>query len=265
MNNFKIAIIVTTFLRDELLFKCIDSLNNNWNKDYYLIVVDQGHPTDKKDEYWRDISNIKGEYIKTEFDIGPLKARNLAIKRVKELGIPYIIMSADSIIFDKVYNFNSDIDFLEQEKDRFLCCFDIKDRLPWECDIKKTDCFELDIPKKLPILFNKEYYQPIDLGRNFFICKTDMLANAMYDEDRLMCDHETSFWRWKELGYKCFYNPSIQASYILDRPKDYDQKRKRLNESKRLMMEKYNLKKWVEYSTDLVDFWNKWRNRKVNV
>ena len=261
----KIGIIITTFLRDELLFECINSILKHWNDDYYLIVIDQGNPSVKKVELLHNkeyLTPEKGEYIKTEFDIGPLKARNIAIRRIQELNIPFTLMSADSIIFDKIYDFNIVTEFLNREEDRFLCSFDLKGRLPWECDMKKTDRFLLDVPKRNPLNFMGEKFQPIDLARNFFIAKTKLLLDSPYDEDRKMMDHETSFWRWKEKGYKCFYYKEIQALYELFKPPEYLLMRSRISGCKMQMKEKYNLKGWVSYSTELQAFWDKWRALK---
>jgi len=121
--------------------------------------------------------------------------------------------------------------------------------------MEKTDRFLLGLPKRDPIIFKEESFQPIDLGRNFFLAKTNLLVNSLYDEDRRMADHETSFWRWKEKGYKCFYYNKIRGEYRLNRPAEYDKMRSRFTQCKQSMMLKYGLKYWVSYSPELVKFW----------
>ena len=187
-----IAILITTMLRDNLLFSCLESIQR-YNNNFYVVVVDQGYQTiEKADFMLKYFSNIKGEYIRTDFDIGALKARNIGIQRIKELNIPYTLMFADSIKFLQSYNFNPIIEFLESSNNHFLCGFNLKNSIcTWECDMEKTDRFELDIPKRLPITYKCLNFQPVDLCRNIFLCKTELLYNSQYDEDRKLGDHES--------------------------------------------------------------------------
>ena len=239
----KIGLLITTFIRDNSLYECLESISQNWNDVYYVIVIDQGNFTDKKDVYLEEyFKKQTGEYIKVDFDIGALQARNIAIKRFKELNIPYILMMADSIQFKYKYDFSKIISFLEQEENRFLCGFNLKNRITWECDLKKTDKFELDAPKRNSISYQDVFFQPVDICRNFFLAKTELFKDALYDEDRKLGDHESSFWRFKKKSYKCFYNNTIVADYKKDYSGEYFKYRKRFNRIYlKQMMAKYNL------------------------
>lgn len=257
----KIGIIITTFLRNKLLFECLNSIQKYWSNDYYIIIVDQGKFTKEKTNFiHKFLKNYQGEYIQTDFDIGALKARNIAIKRCKELNISYILMFADSMKFLNNYDFNSVIEFLESNKNNFLCGFNKTNSIcTWECDMKKTNCFELDIPRRAKINYQGLEFQPVDICRNIFLCKTSLLANSLYDEDRKMCDHEASFWRWQQKGYLCYYLDSILFDYTRDRNPIYKPYRDRFSQFKAQMMQKYNLTKWVSYSPDLQQKWDKER------
>lgn len=256
----KIGILITTFLRNELLQECLNSISRYWNNNYYFIVVDQN-----KSSCVDTINipkNIKGEFIKIDFDTGALKARNIAIKRFKELNISYILMLADSMRFMKHYDFSQVIHFLESDTNNFLCGFNKTNSIcTWECDMKKTNCFELDIPRRPKINYLGLDFQPVDICRNIFLCKTELLYNSMYDEDRKMADHESSFWRWQQNGYKCYYLDSILFDYTRDRNPIYKPYRDRFSQFKAQMMIKYNLTKWVSYSPDLKKKWDKERSK----
>lgn len=255
-----IGILITTFLRNNLLQECLNSLSNYWNNEYYFIVVDQNESSCL--DSITVPKNIKGEFIKTDFDIGALKARNTAIKRFKELNIPYILMFADSMRFMKDYDFSHVIHFLNSDKDNFLCGFNKTNSIcTWECDMTKTNCFELDIPRRPKINYNGLEIQPVDICRNIFLCKTEMLYNSMYDEDRKMCDHEVSFWRWQQRGYKCYYLDSILFDYTRDRNPIYKPYRDRFFQFKAQMMQKYNLSSWVKYHPDLKKKWDNERSK----
>jgi len=256
-----IGIIIPTFLRDKCLFECLDSIQKYWNNNYYAIIIDQGKFTKEKTDFvQRFLNNYKGEYIPVEFDIGALKARNIAIKKCKKLNIPYVLMFSDSMRFLKKYNFTPIINFLESDKNNFLCGFNKTNSIcTWECDMKKKDCFELDIPRRPKVNYNRLDFQPVDICRNIFLCKTEMLYNSMYDEDRKMGDHESSFYRWQQKGYKCYYLDSILFDYTRDRNPIYKPYRDRFSQFKARMMKKYNLTKWISYSTDLKQKWDKER------
>jgi len=53
MNN-KIGIIITTFFRDALLYKSIESLVWFKSSDYTIIIVDQ-NPTQEKERYFSEL------------------------------------------------------------------------------------------------------------------------------------------------------------------------------------------------------------------
>lgn len=256
----KIAIIIPSFLRLELLQECLDSISKYWNDNYYVIIIDQNESSALDSIVFP--KNIEDNIIKTDFDIGALKARNIGIKRAKELDIPYTLVFADSMKFLSDINFNPIIEFLEQDKNNFLCGFNKTGSIcTWECDMKKTTCFELDIPRRPVIKFAGLNFQPVDLCRNIFLCKTNLLADSLYDEDRKMADHESSFWRWKEKGYKSYYLDSILFGYKRYREGIYNQYRERFHEEKKKMLKKYNLTSWVKYSEDLK---KKWEQEKRN-
>lgn len=260
-----IGIIIPTFLRDKCLFDCLDSIQKYWIDDYYVIIVDQGKFTKEKTDFvQRFLNKCQGEYIPTEFDIGALKARNIAIKKCKELNIPYILMFADSMRLIKQYDFSQVIEFLNTDKANFLCGFNKTNSIcTWECDMKKTNCFELDIPRRPKINYRGLEFQRVDICRNIFLCKTEMLYSSMYDEDRKMADHEPSFYRWQQLGYKCYYLDSFLFDYTRDRNPVYKPYRDRFFQFRNQMLQKYNLTSWVKYSPDLKKKWDNERHNKL--
>lgn len=262
-----IGILITTFCRDRLLFECLNSIEKYWDSNYYIIVVDQGHPSNEKDDFWiQKLKKITGDYIKTDFDIGPLKARNIAIKRFSELNIPYILMFADSMRFLQHYNFQSIINFLEFNENNFLCGFNKTNSVcTWECDMKKTDRFELDIPRRAKIEFENNEFLPVDICRNIFLCKTKLLNNALYDENRKMGDHESSFYRWQQMGYLCYYHEDIVFDYTKYREPEYNKFReKNFNDGRTIMMNQYGLKGWISYSNDLKKKWAMEKQQKLD-
>jgi glycosyltransferase involved in cell wall biosynthesis len=130
----KIAILITTFLRDNLLYKTLQSIVDNYSDNLIILIADQGYHSQEKDttiEYYK--SQIPLEYYQLPFDCGLSFARNFLVQKVSEMNIPYCLISADSIQFINKYNFQSIIDFLESNSSYGLVGFDLEEsKCPWE-------------------------------------------------------------------------------------------------------------------------------------
>ena len=88
------AIIVTTFLRDELLRRCIDSIRQFY-PDIPVFVGDNGNETDAKKDYLK----TKGcHYFHLDFDIGVSGVRNETLKRIPDV-FDYLYIVEDDCIF----------------------------------------------------------------------------------------------------------------------------------------------------------------------
>ncbi len=261
-----IAIIYTTFLRDELMYKTIQSILDNWNKDYYLLVGDQGNHTEEKDKWFKEKGFGLGnkQYIKFEFDVGAYVTRNALIKKVKELKIPYCWITADSIEFISKYNCKPIVDFLEENQTRGIVGLDIEKRIPWEGDIEiQNNRFLLDAPQQDKIEKNEIQYQPVDICRNFFIAKTNCLINNLWDENFKVGCHEGYFYNLKKTKWQVFFTNYIRARYIESKPKDYNKFRRRIYSSERQKLKKkFNLKGWVKYTPEMRETFRKFKNKK---
>lgn len=256
-----IGILITTFLRDESLFQCVNSILTNWNDNYYPLIIDQGVPSKTKEDFFY---NLPVEYQQVDYDIGPLKARNLAIKRFQELKINYFLMFADSLMFTKNYDFAPIINFLKSDDTILLCGFDVENRIPWEGDMTiKDKRFYLDVPKKNPILFESLFFQEVDICRNCFLGKTNLFLENPYDEDRHMADHETAFYRWKQKRLRFFYLKDIQFKYNPIQTVEYTKARKRFNQNLKVALDKYNLGGWIKYSPEQVKIFDAFHKRRL--
>jgi hypothetical protein len=261
-----IGIIITSILRDHLLSQNIEALKKYWQDSYYPIIIDQNGRNDVRNKFVEDVlldfeKKYGGRVIFTDFDIGPLKARNIAIKHLRDKNIPYLIMSADSILFNDIYNFDPVISLLEEHKDNLLCGFNIKHRLPWEGTLEiQNGKFLLDIPRQPNFIYAGMSFQPVDICRNFFLAKTHKMP--LYDEDRIMADHESFFWRAKQLGYRCYYSDSIEATYKSVSESEYNKYRARFSTELVKMQQKYNLTGWIKYTPEMKQVFKKYKNKK---
>ena len=108
MNKPTTAICITTFLRDNLLYKCIQSIVDNHNDNYHILIADQGYNSPEKlitINYYQ--SQIPLEYYRLPFDCGLSIAKNFLVQRASEMQVPYCLIMPDSIQFIEIYNFES--------------------------------------------------------------------------------------------------------------------------------------------------------------
>jgi GT2 family glycosyltransferase len=256
MNKPNIAIIYTTFLRDSLAIGTLRSILSNWNNNYLLLIGDQNN---KKMDL-TGCSTDKIIYYKLPYDCGLSYARNFLIKKAAEMNIPYILMTADSIAFTQLYDFQPIINFLESDKSIAKIGFKLDNRICWE--------FNLDLvpTKYFYLTSSNEYsgiYKKVDICKNFFLGKTESFINIPYDNDLKLFEHEDHCWRLKQAGYKTYYINSISANYIKNEPSlEYKTMRSRMyREFKQILLKKYNLVSWVKYSPEVLTEIETWKKK----
>jgi hypothetical protein len=160
MNKPNIAIIYTTFLRDSLAIGTLRSILSNWNNNYLLLIGDQN----PKKMDLTGCSTDKIIYYKLPYDCGLSYARNFLIKKAAEMNIPYILMTADSIAFTQLYDFQPIINFLQTNKKIAKVGFDIKKRIPYEfnLDLIPNKYFKLSVSNKT-VQYNNQLFKKIDI------------------------------------------------------------------------------------------------------
>lgn len=241
MNNPLIAIIYTTFLRDELMARTIQSILNYLPKDSILLVGDQ-NPTQEKEQKY---SNIL--YYKLPYDCGLSYARNYLIQKANEMEIPYILMTADSLEFTQSYDFQPIIRFLETNNTAKVG-FPIINRVHYEynMDLIPNKFFKFTKSEK-EIIFEGISFKKVDICRNFFLAKTKTFIDVPYDNELKLMEHEDHCWRLKEKGYETYFTNLISVRYIGTPTEQYKPFRNRMyHEFKKLLLKKYNIVSWVK-------------------
>lgn len=105
------AVLVTTFLRDELLFRCIESIRRYY-PDIAIFVGDNGMPDPEKTEF---CSEYKCEILELPFDLGVAGTRNEALKLIPQK-YKYIVIVEDDIVFTEHTNLHMWRKILEAER-----------------------------------------------------------------------------------------------------------------------------------------------------
>ncbi len=280
----KIAIILTTFERDALLYKAIQSLVDNWQNCFTLIIVDQGTFSKEKYDYLSkhcvfDSLNKAKEYEATPFYLntpiyyykvpynsGLSYCRNYGIQKAKELGCEYTVIGSDSFLFNSTIKW---IDIYPKELGTFkFTPFDVEQNFDligfeldgcvcgWEAKLQLIEgqSFELDFIDKdgsdfysmfMPLHFR--IYR-CDIVRNFFIATTESLLKVKWDEKLKLCEHEDFFYRYNQAGYKVGWTNIITAEKMKDRLDGYNKLRtQNFQNGQRDLKLKWGIKGWVTY------------------
>ena len=267
----KIAIIIPTIHRDDILMETINSILDNYQDNWVILIGDQN----KKEEWnlekqlfyhsacaeahssLRNQDRIKVHHL--PYDCGLSYARNELVKLANHLDIKYCLVGADSIKFTKSMQYiNNLVKYLNHSPDFNidLLGLNLKNRnVGWEAWLDLKDSFILDFIDKTPItaLFDK-YCQnsftiwKCDIVRNFFLATTKSLLEAKWDGNLKMMEHEDFFWRYKQTGFKVGWTNICNGEYIGKKEGEYSKLRaKNMMESKEYLMKKHNLKSWVTY------------------
>lgn len=245
---YNIAICITAFLRDTLLFKTIQSIIDNYTEGCVVLIADQGYNSEEKNvniDYYK--SQIPLEYYKLPFDCGLSYARNFLVNKAKEMNIPYCLISADSILFLSKYNFNPIIQFLELDEKRGLVGFELKNsKCPWEYNLNLDSNGIHLISSNNVTVENNINYKKCEIVRNIFLAKTQTLIN-LWDSEMKLGEHELAFIEYKKRGYEVYWTDSYIFKKCNQNTGEYNDYRARLGDYIKILKQKLNIKTWVIY------------------
>jgi hypothetical protein len=230
----------------------VESILANWQDCFVLMV---GLQDDYESESFGIISKIiednPGKEIRLydlEYNCGISVARNELINKAAMWGYKYVLLTADSILFQKMENLDALIHNMTYQAFD-LCGLDLQNRIPWEAKLNliEKQSFELDFidPKEKDV----KNIVPCDIVRNFWIARTEALIQVPYDEQLIMCEHEDFFWRFKQAGYIVGCTNYCSGTYNKEEnTPEYDKIRAtNFRIGMQRLKDKYSLKTWVTY------------------
>lgn len=246
----KVAIIYTTFLRDSLMMKTVKSIMDNCQDNYALLIGDQNKVSETfamKDlvigfyctpDYYHNNTSISSKdvyHYRLPFDCGLSASRNHLVQKAHEMGIKYVLISADSIAFTDKYNFEPIIDFIKTRNNNAIVGLKLANRQPFEYDMsidREYGKFILDKPSRGKITSTLGntiiHYQRCDIVKNFFIAPTELLIKFPWRNELKLAEHETEFLQFKQNNVEVYYTEKIGADYIDEKPDEYKKARNRL-------------------------------------
>lgn len=90
------AILITTFLRDDMLFRCVDSIREFY-PSIQIFVGDNGRPSDEKTEF---LAERNATHLMVTFDCGVAGVRNESIALIPK-SYKFLFVCEDDIVFTK--------------------------------------------------------------------------------------------------------------------------------------------------------------------
>ena len=261
MNDKKIAIILTSIERPLSLHRCLESIVKVWDSSWCLMIGLQDDYDSKSFEVVAEIIRLNPEkeirLYDLEYDCGISQARNELIQKVSLWGIPFTILTADSIAFDESMK---DVNYLFPCLEPYtLIGLSLQNRIGWEASLELIDIpervFQLDFITKFP----KDYVWNVgdkvfnvwdcSIVRNFWIAKTETLVQVPYDEQLIMAEHEDFFWRAKQQGFVVGCTNLCSGTYNKsENTPEYDKIRAtNFRIGMQRLINKYSLKRWVCY------------------
>jgi glycosyltransferase involved in cell wall biosynthesis len=263
--NQKIAFIITTFQRPELLKKCLFSLKNNQLPNFDIIVIDQSDDkTKEENRIWISKNYPIVWYFKVPFNSGLSYCRNRGVEESKKIGCDYVFLGSDSFLFNEsIQKLNNLIPMLENSQFSTIGV-ELKKSTGgcgWEAFLRLIEgkSFELDFIDKEAPLGYYDYWKVVengyileiracDITRNILLATTDSLIQVPWDENLKLGEHEDHAWQYKLKGYKTGWTNYIIVEKMTDRPDEYAKFRRiNFNEGIKKLREKYSISGWISY------------------
>jgi hypothetical protein len=227
LNYNPIAVVMVTFLRDDMMMKIIPSYLKYPLK---LYLIDQNNIVNpKKEKLYAELRN-KGHWIyNSDFDIGLSKARNIALDHVEE---PIILLTEDDIeLTSNPYNLLYYFDNLD---------VGIVGGLPIRKpeNIEERYNYELEIKDKI-LYYNRT--GKFDIVENFFLGRNKVFKDVRYDNRLKLAEHTDFFLQLKQLD-KWIINrtDNLTGNHYPIRTPEYNKYRTR-KEFEDILKQKWNI------------------------
>lgn len=222
-NHALIAIVMTTFIREDKLKNSIESLLktfggvNRYQPWIRIYVGEQGDVSNNKKVLYDNLVSLGHQIITLPYNCGLSYARNYLISQTKE---PYILVADDDYIFDEKTNFEPMINLLLLNKEIGIVGGALNDRetIPLRLYIDKVRNNTINrltyIAKpavyleSIPTIKQKSYrYFKTEMVPNFFLAKREMFNDIQWDNELKLVEHSDFFLRLKTTKWKVLFTP----------------------------------------------------------
>lgn len=221
-NHALIAIIIPTFIREEKLKICVESLlrtlgdSNRFQPFFRIYIGDQSENTPYKKEFYEYLSSLGHKFYILPYNCGLAYARNYLISQTKE---PFILIADDDYIFNTNTILEPLINLLLLEENIGVVGGGLNDRetAPTRIyvDKLKNNTNRLTYVSKsiqyefsLATIKQKSYrYFKTEIVPNFFLAKREMFNDIIWDNELKLVEHSDFFLRLKTSKWKVLFTP----------------------------------------------------------
>jgi phosphorylcholine metabolism protein LicD/GT2 family glycosyltransferase len=218
-----IAIVIPTFLREDKLKNCVESLLktfgdiNRFQPWFKIYIGDQDDMNDNKKQLYDLLKELGHQVIVLPYNCGLAYSRNYLISQTKE---PFILVVDDDYIFDELTNFEPMINLLLLEEKIGLVGGSLNDRITHPTriyldKIKQNNINRITYVTK-PIKYleskatikQKSYrYFKSESVPNFFLAKREIFADIQWDNELKLAEHTDFFLRFKTTKWNVLFTP----------------------------------------------------------
>jgi len=218
-----IAVIIPTFLRDDKLKNCIESLlktfsdANRFQPWIKIYVGDQAEITPIKQQFYDYLTEFGHQIIPLPYNCGLSYARNYLISKTKE---PFILVADDDYIFNELTNFEPMINLLLLEENIGIVGGALNDRdtKPLRIYVDKLPTNNVNkltfiaksvqyLESKSTIMQKSSKYFKSELVSNFFLAKREIFDDIKWDNELKLVEHSDYFLRLKTTKWKVLFTP----------------------------------------------------------
>jgi hypothetical protein len=214
----QIGFLIPTFLRDEKVKRCIESIYKTFPRDWYRIHIGDQNNNEKYNYLHSD-----DNFYKLEYNTGLAKTRQHLINQVSE---PFLIIMDDDFIFTKESDLNIFIQILLDKEINGIVGGQLKNYNRQKVvsyfqnikyDTKSISKIEIN-PKYVNTFKSKsqleQKYSYGDLVLNFFMAKKEIFDITQYDKACKLIEHLDFFLRFKlENKYKVTFTPNVYVEH----------------------------------------------------
>lgn len=218
-----IAVIIPTFLREDKLRNCVESLlktfgNVNRFQPFIKIYIgDQTDITPEKADFYQSLADLGHQVIQLPYNCGLSYSRNYLISKTKE---PLVLVADDDYVFDESTNLEPMINLLLLDENIGIVGGALNDRetKPLRIYIDKTKNNSINkltyVTKMITYseskstIKQKSYkYFKTEMVPNFFLMKREVAQDIKWDNELKLVEHSDFFLRLKTTNWKVLFTP----------------------------------------------------------
>ena len=248
-----IGILITAFLRDDKLFKEVNSILQYCDKDdlfrkwIRIYIADQGNPewSEEKQRFYDQLRANGHKIFKTPYNSGLSYNRNFLVEQSNE---PYLMIIDDDFEFTEKTDLTQMIEILNHREKNGIVGGDIDERPPYHANLMFevkggiNHLYRIQKMNQEQNVKNYKYYYT-DIVLNFFLAKRKVLEDVKLDNNLKLVEHSDHMLRIKrDSDWKVCYCPDVTCRHQRGRDSDEYRNFRHNHNYVQMFLDKWNIK-----------------------